>query len=235
MPIETICQTCARKLRVADEYAGKKARCPQCHTIYVVPGLSQAAAPVQPTMPQPTTPQPTVGSPSPFAPDRGPERWRVRTPDGRVYGPVPKKELDQWVAEGRIPPQAALQIESTDAWRSASEVYPQLQRTGRLTASSNPFADLPTSPNFRSQAVYYQQQPHRGVLILVFGILAWIVCPVFAPIAWIMGQGDLRQMRRGVMDPSGMSMTQAGMILGMVYTILFMLFLVFVCLGSLAS
>jgi hypothetical protein len=225
MPIETICQNCARKLRVADEYAGKKARCPQCHTIYVVPGPSHAAAPTQP----PETPA------SPFTPARGPERWRVRTPDGRVYGPVPKSELDQWVAEGRIPPQAALQIESTDAWRSASEVYLQLQRSGRLTASSNPFADLPTSPTVRSQATMYPQRSHRGVLILVFGILAWIVCPVFAPVAWIMGQGDLREMRRGAMDPSGMSLTQAGMILGMVYTILFMLFLVFVCLGSLVG
>ena len=31
------------------------------------------------------------------------EKWQVRTPDNRVYGPVPKSELDQWVAEGRVP------------------------------------------------------------------------------------------------------------------------------------
>ena len=91
MPIETICQTCARKLRVADEYAGKRARCPQCGTIYVVPG--QAAGGTR------------VGNwPRRFTsvePDD--EKWQVRTPDGRVYGPVPKSELDQWVAEGRVP------------------------------------------------------------------------------------------------------------------------------------
>ena len=90
MPIETICQTCARKLRVADEYAGKKARCPQCGTIYVVPGAADAVS-------SGWRKRSTRSSRTAV------ETWQVRTPDGRVYGPVPKSELDQWVIEGRIP------------------------------------------------------------------------------------------------------------------------------------
>ena len=99
MSIETICQKCARKLRVADQYAGKKARCPQCGTIYVVPGSRHPFQWKAETI---------------YHPQTEAEKWRVRTPDGRVYGPVPKSELDQWVQEGRIPPEAVLQPESLD-------------------------------------------------------------------------------------------------------------------------
>jgi hypothetical protein len=153
-----------------------------------------------------------------------------------MYGPVLKSELDQWVTEGRIPPEAALQAESTASWRPASEVYPQLRRSGPLSAVANPFAEIPTAPTFTAQTKTGQtyQRPHRGALILVFGILGWVVCPVFAPIAWAMGHADLREMRRGVMDGRGMSLTQVGMILGMAYTILGLLFMVLLCLGGLA-
>ena len=27
--------------------------------------------------------------------------WHLQTPEGQIYGPVPKSELDSWVAEGR--------------------------------------------------------------------------------------------------------------------------------------
>src|SRR5262245_43914396 len=53
-------------------------------------------------------------------------------------------------------------------------------------------------------------KPHRGVMILVFGILSWCVCLIFGIVAWVMGNSDLREMREGRMDPSGESMTQAG-------------------------
>ena len=36
MPIECACP-CGRRLRVADEFAGKKARCPQCGAVVAVP------------------------------------------------------------------------------------------------------------------------------------------------------------------------------------------------------
>ncbi len=63
-------------------------------------------------------------------------------------------------------------------------------------------------------------QPHRGVLILVFGILSWVVCFIFGIVAWVMGNGDLRAMREGRMDPSGEGLTQAGRIVGMIHVII---------------
>ena len=63
-------------------------------------------------------------------------------------------------------------------------------------------------------------QPHRGVLILVFGILAWVICVIFGIVAWVMANSDLRAMQEGRMDPTGEGLTKAGKIVGMINVIL---------------
>lgn len=63
-------------------------------------------------------------------------------------------------------------------------------------------------------------KPHRGVLILVFGILGLVVCFPFGVAAWILGSGDLREMNAGRMDSSGQGLTQAGYVIGIIATIL---------------
>jgi hypothetical protein len=63
-------------------------------------------------------------------------------------------------------------------------------------------------------------KPHRGTLILIFGILGLVVCAPLAIAAWVMGSGDLKQMDAGTMDPSGRGNTQAGKICGIIGTIL---------------
>lgn len=64
--------------------------------------------------------------------------------------------------------------------------------------------------------------PHRGGLVLTFGILGLIPCLglIFGPLAWILGSADLAQIRAGVMDPDGDGLTQAGRILGIISTCL---------------
>ena len=61
-------------------------------------------------------------------------------------------------------------------------------------------------------------KPHRGVLILVFGILGFVVCPFFGVAAWVMGNADLEEMNTGLMDPTGRDFTKAGRICGMIGT-----------------
>jgi len=63
-------------------------------------------------------------------------------------------------------------------------------------------------------------KPHRGVAILVLGILGIVVCFICGIIAWVMGNNDLREMAAGTMDLSGRGMTQAGKICGMISVIL---------------
>ena len=47
MAIEFECQGCQKTLRVPDEFAGRKAKCPNCQTILQVPGSSETAEPSQ--------------------------------------------------------------------------------------------------------------------------------------------------------------------------------------------
>jgi hypothetical protein len=66
--------------------------------------------------------------------------------------------------------------------------------------------------------------PHQGVAILTMGILS-LVLPcgiglILGPIAWIMGNNDLRQIHAGQMDPDGEGLTQAGRICGIIGTCL---------------
>jgi hypothetical protein len=64
-------------------------------------------------------------------------------------------------------------------------------------------------------------EPHRGSTVLVLGILSFFFFPfVLGPIAWVMGNNDLREMRAGRMDPEGESMTGAGRACGMIATLL---------------
>jgi hypothetical protein len=71
-------------------------------------------------------------------------------------------------------------------------------------------------------------RPHRGPMILTFGILGVMTCTfwplgVFAIVAWVLGKRDLDLIRRGQMDKEGESLTKTGYILGIVGTILFLL------------
>ncbi len=64
--------------------------------------------------------------------------------------------------------------------------------------------------------------PHRGGMILAFGIIGLVTGLgfIFGPIAWIMANGDMREISEGRMDPEGEGMTQTGRILGIIATIL---------------
>ncbi len=75
-------------------------------------------------------------------------------------------------------------------------------------------------PAATAQAPVQSVAPHRGVLILVLGILGIVCCFICGIIAWVMGNNDMREIDAGRMDPSGRGLTQAGKICGMVGVIL---------------
>jgi predicted Zn finger-like uncharacterized protein len=73
--------------------------------------------------------------------------------------------------------------------------------------------------------------PHRGGAILAIGILSFFFFSiVLGPIAWIMGNNDLAEMRAGRMDPTGEGSTQAGRICGMISTILSVAVILIFCI-----
>jgi hypothetical protein len=76
--------------------------------------------------------------------------------------------------------------------------------------------------------------PHRGGMILTFGILSIVLLagcgPIFGPMAWLMGNTDLAQIRAGTMEREGEGLTQAGRILGIVATIMWAVMVAVYCL-----
>ncbi len=55
MPISVVCPKCTKKLNAPDALAGKRAKCPQCTTVVVVPGIGVNAGvvPAPPVAPEP--------------------------------------------------------------------------------------------------------------------------------------------------------------------------------------
>lgn len=258
MPIVTDCPGCGKRLRVADEHAGKTARCPGCRTTYVVPAESAAEPPASATsspqspsapgashspgtadLPEAAASPPphdfssgpaSSSGPAPFTPaprSQPRDGWSVRTEDGEVYGPVPHAELVEWAEEGRI--TASCQImkagEETRGWRPASDMFPSLgSPAGAAAAAGTPF-----QPSGRNRPLNYPRptaatgslEPHRGGVVLTYGVLSTVFCfcPIFSILAWIMGYYDLSQIDAGRMDPRGRGMTQAGMVLGILMAV----------------
>lgn len=73
-------------------------------------------------------------------------------------------------------------------------------------------------------------KPHRGPMVLVFGILGMMFCGALGIVAFLMGRKDLKEINEGRMDPEGKSLTQVGHILGIVGIVLFCIQLTFVVL-----
>lgn len=75
-------------------------------------------------------------------------------------------------------------------------------------------------------------EPHRGQTVMILGILSLFLAGIIlGPIAWVMGNNDLKEMRAGRMDREGEGQTNAGRICGMIATILNIAALACVCIG----
>lgn len=222
MPLEVRCSGCGKMLRVADEHAGKSLRCPVCNHISVAPATSETFA------------------------SGPPADWHMRTPEGQTYGPVTREELDGWSTQGRLSADCQLSQSPAGPWEAATTLYPHLPRPAPPPAPpaprfqpASPFSTpAPTgAPNSYSNQF---TQPHRGGLILVLGIVGIVMgCPIFSLMAWVMGSGDLREMRAGRMDRSGEGLTQAGQLLGMIPSIIFIfgaaLFMLIIIVAAVAG
>ena len=87
--------------------------------------------------------------------------------------------------------------------------------------------EVPVVPPGPQSPTSMQLRPHRGTVILVLGILGIVCCFICGIIAWVMGNGDLREIDAGRMDPSGRGLTQAGKICGIIGLILWIIYIVF--------
>ena len=80
---------------------------------------------------------------------------------------------------------------------------------------------------------FYPEQS-KATTVLVLGILGIVICSILAPIAWYMGNEEVRAIDAGRRDPTNRGTANAGRILGIEGTVLMGLgiILLFFLLGS---
>lgn len=221
MPIDALCPGCQAKLRMGDEFAGQAARCPRCETVYTVP-LTNAVAKAPPAdAPAPPPTAPAVEPEDPIVaatitpptvaelPPADGTHWFLRTPEGPIYGPATEPDFNRWVQEGRVTPDCFV-APGDNVWRAALDVFPELAAPRQKVALRPATVER------------LRKQPHRGALILILGILGIVTtCPIPSIMAWVMGSYDLGEMQMGRMDESGQGMTNVGRLLGMIFSMVY--------------
>ncbi|MFI4875598.1 MAG: hypothetical protein ACIALR_09685 [Blastopirellula sp. JB062] len=137
----------------------------------------------------------------------------LRIPEGRIYGPMPIDQLEEWVCQGRVDDRCDVRLTSDGPWQAAATIFPALRLPATLGAG-NPFA-APDSPDKSKGSTSSTILTERGALIVLFGVLGWIGCPVFGVLAWGMGAADLEAFRAGKLDARSTLLTHIGYFLGM--------------------
>jgi len=69
-------------------------------------------------------------------------------------------------------------------------------------------------------AVPVQSSSNRGTIALVLGIISIVCCAFLGPVAWILGKQELNAIAAGTAPASGEGVAKAGMILGIIGTVL---------------
>ena len=93
------------------------------------------------------------------------------------------------------------------------------------SSASNPYA-APFAPVSAAMppgsSPHVTGKRHRGVLMLTLGVMSLVfsfpcfVGVIMGVITWVYAQNDLSEMRRGLRDPAGYNLTQAGRVLAMI-------------------
>jgi hypothetical protein len=146
---------------------------------------------------------------------------KLRVPDDLLGKPVKCPTCEATFtaeAAGGAVPGPAIREESPPYRREEDEPYQPAPRPRRDRRDDydDDYDDRPR----RRRRPRADSEPHRGTMILVFGILSIVICGLFGPVAWVMGNTDLAEMRSGRMDPEGEGLTNAGRICGIIGTIL---------------
>ena len=133
--------------------------------------------------------------------------------DEKEYGPFGEAKIRDLLQQGRMNQDSLVRARDSEEWQPLND-YPELM------ALLAPSSSAPPSPTPPPQADVKHYSPHRGALILTFGILGVACCFPFGIAAWVMGNNDMQQIEDGTMDPTGKGITNAGKICGIIGTVL---------------
>jgi hypothetical protein len=85
-------------------------------------------------------------------------------------------------------------------------------------------------PQFPSNSGAYPEAS-QATTILVLGIIGLILCQLLGPVAWVMGNNELKAIDAGRRPPENRGNANAGRILGIIATVLLGLGIVFLILA----
>ena len=101
------------------------------------------------------------------------------------------------------------------------------------TSAETSIAPPPQTPGYipiPPSAVIPGKASSRAVTALVLGILGLTCCGIMAPIAWMLGSTELKDIRAGLASSEGKGYATAGKILGIIGTVLLILGMLWVIL-----
>lgn len=68
----------------------------------------------------------------------------------------------------------------------------------------------------------------RATTALILGILGLICCPILAPIAWVLGNREGKDIQAGTAPKAGETLAKVGMILGIIGTVILVIWVIWV-------
>jgi hypothetical protein len=206
MPTIVDCPACTRKLNVPEEMLGRQVRCPDCGGTFA----AGAGGILPPEPPDPDD-----------LPDLSPVAPRVDAPAAVTVGtplPAPAAATNTGL---RPCPHCGEKIDT-------AAVHCRFCGEDLAEEIARPW-ERQYAPITRRDC-----EPHRGVLILVLGIISLMFAGLLGLplgiIAWVMGQRDLKRMAERTMDPEGRGLTLAGWICGIIGTAVGLFSVVFMIL-----
>jgi predicted Zn finger-like uncharacterized protein len=157
MPIQFQCQSCRSTLRVPDNLAGRKVRCPKCAEVADVPTSKPVAAapPIEP-------PQPVMQS------SAEPEEVRVRA---RRRAPAPELEVEDAEEVEERPPRP---VRSPPRRAEAISTRP-LRRNEPTDADDEDEEEAREVPRPRRLKRRKRKGPHRRSPLSSYGFIWWLV------------------------------------------------------------
>lgn len=189
---------------VKPEFAGKRATCPECGAVFLIPNESLSVKSLstdKEAAENVTAPSLQTASTVPTTPEA--IEWRLANPEGEQFGPTVPTVFAQWIVQGRVPDDWLVWRTGWSDWRRAGEAEselpaplpqanfadtpppltapPRTQKTTGAKAGSAKTTEInPTSDyNQRRKRTARRQQ----FIIILLGVLTLLLVGVLAYVA----------------------------------------------------